>query len=37
MFESSEIPPEWADSLNTYFDAVAVPDKFFVNVYKKVE
>ena len=34
MFESSEIPPEWVNSLNTYFDAVAVPDKFFMDVYK---
>ena len=34
MVESSRIPSEWADSLNTYFDAVAVPDEFLVEVYQ---
>ena len=34
MFESSLIPPSWAAALNTYFDAVAVPDQFLIEVYK---
>ncbi len=34
MFESSAIPPMWVSILNTYFDAVAVPDPFLVDVYK---
>ena len=34
MFESSLIPPEWVVSLNLCFDAVAVPDKFLIDVYK---
>ena len=34
VFESSRIPPEWALVLNYYFDAVAVPDPFLVDVYK---
>jgi glycosyltransferase involved in cell wall biosynthesis len=34
MFESSAIPPEWVIVLNHYFDAVFVPDKFLVEVYK---
>jgi len=34
MFESTKIPHEWTYILNTYFDAVAVPDKFLVNIYK---
>ena len=34
MYESSLIPPEWVKTLNHYFDAVAVPDKFLKNVYK---
>lgn len=35
MLESSRIPPEWAELLNAYFDAVAVPDSFLVEVYKR--
>ncbi len=35
MFESSRIPAEWTIILNTYFDAVAVPDPYFVSVYKE--
>lgn len=35
MFESSLIPPEWAIQLNKYFDLVAVPDEYLVDVYKK--
>ena len=34
MFESSEIPPEWVIALNNYFDAVAVPDKFLIDIYR---
>jgi hypothetical protein len=34
MFESTKIPPEWSLILNSYFDAVAVPDKFLIDVYK---
>ncbi len=34
MFESSEIPKMWTTLLNTYFDAVAVPDKFLIDVYR---
>ena len=35
MFESTRIPKEWTDILNTYFDAVAVPDPFYVSVYEQ--
>ncbi len=34
MFEASLIPSEWVLALNHYFDAVAVPDKFLIDVYK---
>ncbi|MGE5195964.1 MAG: glycosyltransferase [Anaerolineae bacterium] len=34
MFESTKIPSEWVVILNTYFDAVAVPDKFLIDIYK---
>lgn len=34
MFESSQIPSEWVVALNHYFDAVAVPDEFLIEVYK---
>ena len=34
MFESSEIPPYFVHNLNLYFDAVVVPDEYFVSVYK---
>jgi len=34
MFESSKIPVEWVSILNTYFDAVVVPDEYHVDVYK---
>jgi len=33
MLESSKIPEEWVDVLNTYFDAVAVPDPFLETVF----
>lgn len=34
MFESTRIPSEWVLILNSYFDAVAVPDKFLLDVYR---
>jgi glycosyltransferase involved in cell wall biosynthesis len=34
MFESTRIPSEWVLILNSYFDAVAVPDKFLIEVYR---
>ena len=34
MFESSLIKREWVEIINKYFDLVAVPDKFLVEVYK---
>lgn len=33
MLESTSIPPEWVEILNSKFDAVAVPDHFLVEVY----
>lgn len=35
MFESTRIPQEWTEILNTYFDAVCVPDTFHVEAYAK--
>ncbi len=35
MFESSEIPGEWVSILNTYFDAVVVPDPFLIEIYQQ--
>lgn len=35
MLESSEIPKQWSSILNNYFDAVVVPDKWLIDVYKK--
>lgn len=34
MIESTKIPPIWTKILNQYFDAVVVPDKYFVKVYQ---
>ncbi|MBA3815676.1 MAG: glycosyltransferase, partial [Parachlamydiaceae bacterium] len=34
MLESTCIPPEWVEILNSQFDAVAVPDKFLIAVYE---
>jgi len=34
MFESSQLPELWVHNLNRYFDAVAVPDPFLVEVYQ---
>lgn len=35
MFESSRIPPEWTEILNTRYDAVVVPDPFLIKVYQE--
>ncbi len=35
MFESTDIPHNWAPILNSKFDMVVVPDPFLVGVYKK--
>lgn len=35
MFESTEIPYNWATILNKKFDMAVVPDQFLVEVYKK--
>ena len=35
MYESSRIPREWVDILNSSFDAVAVPDPFLLQVYQE--
>lgn len=35
MLESTGIPLEWVMLLNLYFDAVAVPDSFLVESYRK--
>ena len=35
MFESDVIPHEWVVILNTRFDAVVVPDRYFLEVYRK--
>lgn len=34
MFESSALPAEWVDIINSKFDLVLVPDKWLVEVYK---
>lgn len=34
-FESSRIPDEWVEILNTHFDLVAVPDIYCVRVFKQ--
>jgi glycosyltransferase involved in cell wall biosynthesis len=33
MLESTKIPDEWVTIFNTVFDAIVVPDEFFVQVY----
>jgi glycosyltransferase involved in cell wall biosynthesis len=35
MLESSRLPQLWAEGLNSYFDAVAVPDAWLVEAYQK--
>lgn len=34
MFEATKLPPHWVKQLNKYFDVIAVPDEFLVQVYK---
>ncbi len=34
MLESTKVPSEWVFILNTYFDAVVVPDPFLVEAYQ---
>lgn len=34
MIESTKIPHQWVKILNEEFDAVAVPDRFLIDVYK---
>ena len=36
MIESTRIPDEWSRIINSYFDAVIVPDEFLVEVYTKL-
>lgn len=35
MLESTEIPSQWVDILNTEFDLVVVPAEFLIEVYEK--
>ena len=35
MLEFTRIPQEWVMQLNLYFDAVAVPDPFLIEVYQR--
>lgn len=34
MFEADKLPSQWVLALNKYFDAVVVPDKTLVGIYK---
>ena len=34
VFDSTKIPIQWADIINTHFDAVFVPAKFLVETYR---
>ena len=34
MFEGSNLPVQWVYALNNFFDAVIVPDKYLINIYK---
>lgn len=34
MTEYTQVPRDWVTQLNKYFDAVLVPDKFLIRVYK---
>lgn len=34
MFETNKIPYFWKSIIHRYFDAVVVPDPYFINVYK---
>ena len=35
MFETTRLPTQWSAILNTFFDAVVVPDKYYTKVYKR--
>ncbi|MCX6988681.1 MAG: glycosyltransferase [Chlamydiae bacterium] len=35
MLESTRIPQEWVSVLNTYYDAVVVPDVFLIEAYRQ--
>ncbi len=35
MVEFSRIPKEWAEIINSFFDAIVVPDSFLTEVYKE--
>ncbi len=35
MWESTKLPQEWVQILNTHFDAAVVPSKFLIEVYEK--
>lgn len=35
VFDSTAVPLQWADILNEHFDAVFVPSRFLVDVYRK--
>ncbi len=35
MLESTQIPSQWVRILNSKFDAVVVPDDYYIDVYKK--
>lgn len=34
MIESTAIPPQWVDILNTTFDLVVIPDEYYKSVYQ---
>jgi glycosyltransferase involved in cell wall biosynthesis len=34
MFESNKLPIEWVNRINSYFDAIIVPDDFLISVYQ---
>lgn len=34
MLESTAIPSDWVERINTHFDLVAVPDRFLIEVYR---
>jgi hypothetical protein len=35
VFDSTKIPIQWADIINNHFDAVFVPSKFLIDVYRR--
>ena len=34
MLEATKLPPQWVEILNKKFDAIALPDKWLIKVYK---